>query len=141
MASGGIGGGKDAGRTEFCRKLTGGMVHKYRGRSNKPSGPPADLAGACSGEKFIESRAGEAYDPHAGGPNRRFRVYWRQAENPRRDIGSADDQLCGLDLTAFALEQQPEMESRDGLVFHDLEEVRGVSWALAAQRVLDGDAI
>ena len=35
---------------------------------------PADLAGACSGGKFVVSRAGEAYDAQARGLNRRFRV-------------------------------------------------------------------
>ena len=30
--------------------------------------------GACSGEDFMVSRVGEAYDPQARGPNRRFRV-------------------------------------------------------------------
>jgi len=30
--------------------------------------------GACSGEEFMVSRVGEAYDPQARGPNRRFRV-------------------------------------------------------------------
>jgi hypothetical protein len=35
---------------------------------------PADLAGACSGGKFVVSRAGEAYDAQAGNPNRRFRI-------------------------------------------------------------------
>ena len=35
---------------------------------------PADLAGACSGGKFVVSRAGEAYDARARGPNRKFRL-------------------------------------------------------------------
>lgn len=33
----------------------------------------ADLAGACSGDKFIVSRAGEAYDLRNQDPNRKFR--------------------------------------------------------------------
>ena len=35
---------------------------------------PADLAGACSGGKFVASKAGEAYDVRARGPKRKFRV-------------------------------------------------------------------
>jgi hypothetical protein len=68
-------------------------------------------------------------------PNRKFRLSacawrwglcWLAAENPRRNIGSTYDQACGSDVAAFALGQQPEMEGEDGMVFHDLEEVRGV---------------
>src|ERR1019366_530775 len=33
----------------------------------------ADLAGTCSGGKFVVSRKGEAYDARVRGPNRRFR--------------------------------------------------------------------
>jgi hypothetical protein len=33
---------------------------------------PRDLAGACSGGKFVVSRAGEAYDVRARGGNRNF---------------------------------------------------------------------
>ena len=35
---------------------------------------PADLAGACSGGRFIVSSAGEAYDAQARGLNRKFQV-------------------------------------------------------------------
>jgi hypothetical protein len=35
---------------------------------------PADLAGACSGGKFVVSSAGEAYDAQAKGLNRKFRL-------------------------------------------------------------------
>ena len=34
----------------------------------------ADLAGACSGGKFVVSRAGEACDERARGPHREFRL-------------------------------------------------------------------
>jgi hypothetical protein len=34
---------------------------------------PADLAGTCSGGRFVLSKAGEAYDGRARGPNRKFR--------------------------------------------------------------------
>ena len=34
---------------------------------------PTDLAGACSGGKFVVSGAGEAYDARARGPDRKFR--------------------------------------------------------------------
>jgi len=49
---------------------------------------PADLAGACFGNKFVVSVAGEAYDVRVGGPNwkswlRRsvliFTAMWRTA--------------------------------------------------------------
>jgi hypothetical protein len=35
---------------------------------------PADLAGVCSGRKFVVSRAGEAYDVRASRPDRKFRL-------------------------------------------------------------------
>jgi hypothetical protein len=35
---------------------------------------PADLAGTCSGKKFIVSMAGEAYDVRVRVPNRKFRL-------------------------------------------------------------------
>jgi tetratricopeptide (TPR) repeat protein len=35
---------------------------------------PADLAGACSGGKFVVARAGEADDAQPGNPNRKFRL-------------------------------------------------------------------
>ena len=46
---------------------------------------PADLAGACSGGKFVVSRAGEAYDARARGPNRKFRVESIVKACPRND--------------------------------------------------------
>ena len=33
-----------------------------------------DLAGICSGGKFVVSSAGEAYDARDRGPNRKFRL-------------------------------------------------------------------
>ncbi len=33
-----------------------------------------DLAGACSGDKFVVSRVGGVYDARDGGPNRKFRI-------------------------------------------------------------------
>jgi len=35
---------------------------------------PADLAGVRSGDKFVVSRVGEAYDAQARGPNRKFQL-------------------------------------------------------------------
>ena len=35
---------------------------------------PADLAGACSGGKFVVLKEGEAYDARARGPKRKFRL-------------------------------------------------------------------
>lgn len=37
----------------------------------------ADLAGACSGGKFVVSRAGGAYDAQDRGPNRKFWIRWQ----------------------------------------------------------------
>jgi hypothetical protein len=35
---------------------------------------PADLAGVCSGGKFVVLRAGRAYDAPVRGPTRKFRL-------------------------------------------------------------------
>src|SRR6266851_643350 len=61
------------------RRLKAGLVRRVKtGRRN-----PADLAGACSGGKFVVSRAGEAYDAQARGPNRKFRL-----RTPAKQLGS-----------------------------------------------------
>jgi hypothetical protein len=44
------------------------------GRPKTSRRNPADLAGACSGCKFLVISAGEAYDVRARGPNRKFRL-------------------------------------------------------------------
>ena len=50
----------------------------WTGRTSRRN--PADLAGACSGGEFVESRAGEAYDAQARSLNRKFRIKYRSAE-------------------------------------------------------------
>jgi hypothetical protein len=46
---------------------------RQTGRKSDPW-EPRGLAGACSGGKFVVLRSGKAYDAHARGPNRKFRV-------------------------------------------------------------------
>ena len=46
---------------------------------NEPS-EPCELAGACSGDKFVVSRVGGAYDARGRGPNRKFRLKHREGQ-------------------------------------------------------------
>src|SRR5712692_3218407 len=53
--------------------LAGGSKRDSSTGTNEPV-EPRDLAGACSGCKFVVSRAGKAYDARARGPKWKFRV-------------------------------------------------------------------
>ena len=55
------------------KSITRQQAGRFRRAKNEPL-EARDLAGACSGGKFAESRAGEAYDARARGPNRKFRL-------------------------------------------------------------------
>ena len=60
------------GSEQCMRNRLRGRKRSSSGGKNEPLGT-CDLAGACSGGKFVVSRAGEAYDARARGPNRKFR--------------------------------------------------------------------
>jgi len=55
------------------------------GRAKTRRRNPADLTGACSGCKFVVSRAGEAYDVRARCPNRKSR-YNKQDRRGKMEI-------------------------------------------------------
>ena len=52
------------------KSITRQQLGRFR-RQKRAVGTPFDLAGACSGRKFVVSRTGEAYDPRNRGPNRK----------------------------------------------------------------------
>ena len=59
---------------------------------------PADLAGACSGGKFVVSMAGEAYDARDKGPNRKFRL----TTSPGLTLAGAKDETVSQDRLSIA---------------------------------------
>ena len=67
------------------KSLRGGKRGSSDGK-NQPS-EHRDLAGACSGGKFVVSRAGEAYDARARGPNRKFLFIQYKGTRPPRERG------------------------------------------------------
>lgn len=57
-------------------------------RRHKPTvGTPLISLGACSGGKFVVSRAGEAYDARVRGPNRKFLFIQYKGTRPPRERG------------------------------------------------------
>jgi hypothetical protein len=76
-------------------------MRQQAGRVRQPKIEPSetpDLAGTCSGGEFVVPRSGEAYDPRARGPNRRFRTIghmasatWILGNGPRSDLRESSE--------------------------------------------------
>ncbi len=55
-------------------------------RHKRAVGTPLISLGACSGGKFVASRAGEAYDARVSGPNRKFWLKSSPHDLPRLGV-------------------------------------------------------